>query len=87
MQNDNGISIFIDRYDQWRWNFLFPGSSVRNLHYYILLHQQDSGNDISDIFFLILTFMFCRPQHASLVYDMVHEFYIGDLEPGAWSRY
>ncbi|KAL6226565.1 hypothetical protein ACLB2K_000527 [Fragaria x ananassa] len=26
---------------------------------------------------------FYGPQHASLVYDMVHEFYIGDLEPGA----
>lgn len=50
---------------------------------HILLDQQASGNDIADIFFLIFTFMFCRPQHASLVYDMVHEFYIGDLEPGA----
>lgn len=26
---------------------------------------------------------FYGPQHASLVYDMVHEFYVGDLEPGA----
>ncbi|XP_004287474.1 PREDICTED: cytochrome B5-like protein [Fragaria vesca subsp. vesca] len=29
------------------------------------------------------TIGFYGPQHASLVYDMVHEFYIGDLEPGA----